>query len=107
MTEATVLPEALGDLVREHARTQPDVSAFSFGDENLTFGELDAGSNRAAQGLAALGVGKDDRIAYLGKNHPLYFEVLIAAAKLGAVIDRKSTRLNSSHVVTSRMPSSA
>ena len=27
--------------------------------------------------------------------------------RLGAVLDRKSTRLNSSHVVTSRMPSSA
>ncbi|QGN54291.1 fatty acid--CoA ligase [Novosphingobium sp. Gsoil 351] len=94
MTEAaTALPQALGDLVREHARTQPDTAAFSFGDENLTFGELDAGSNRAAQGLAALGVGKGDRIAYLGKNHPLYFEVLIAAAKLGAVMTPVNWRL--------------
>jgi acyl-CoA synthetase (AMP-forming)/AMP-acid ligase II len=94
MTEvATLLPQALGDLVREHARTQPDSPAFSFGDEELSFGALDAGSNRAAQGLASLGVGKGDRIAYLGKNHPLYFEVLIAAAKLGAVMTPVNWRL--------------
>ena len=30
-----------------------------------------------------------------------------AATAVSVVIDRKSTRLNSSHVVTSRMPSSA
>ena len=89
----TAPPQALGDLVRDHAATQPDVAAFTFGDENLTFGELDTGSNRAAQGLAALGVGKGDRVAYLGKNHPLYFEVLIAAAKLGAVMTPVNWRL--------------
>ena len=94
MTEmATLLPEALGDLVREHARTQPATPAFTFGEEEFSFGDLDAGSNRAAQGLAALGVAKDDRIAYLGKNHPLYFEVLIAAAKLGAVMTPVNWRL--------------
>ena len=87
------VPEALGDLVREHARTQPDAAAFVIGDETLTFGELDRGSNRAANGLASLGVGKGDRIAYLGKNHPLYFELLVAAAKLGAVMTPVNWRL--------------
>ena len=90
---ASALPEALGDLVRDHARTQPDALAFTFGDEHLNFGMLDAGSNRAAQGLGALGVSKGDRIAYLGKNHPLYFEVLIAAAKIGAVMTPVNWRL--------------
>ena len=90
---APPLPEALGDLVREHARSQPGEAAFAFGDEVLTFGALDAGSNRAANGLAALGLGKGDRIAYLGKNHPLYFELLIAAAKLGAVMTPVNWRL--------------
>ena len=79
-------PESLVDLVREHARSQPDAIAFMFGEEQFNFGELDRGSNRAAHALAALGVSKGDRIAYLGKNHPLYFEALIAAAKLGAVM---------------------
>ena len=34
-------------------------------------------------------------------------EVLIAVLLLGAGVDRKSTRLNSSHRMPSRMPSSA
>lgn len=86
-------PESLGDVVREHGRNQPDAAAFQFGDEILSFGELDAGSNRAANGLASLGVGKGDRIAYLGKNHPLYFEILVGAAKLGAVMTPVNWRL--------------
>ena len=86
-------PESLVDLVREHACSQPDAIAFMFGEEQFTFGELDRGSNRAAHALAALGVSKGDRIAYLGKNHPLYFEALIAAAKLGAVMTPINWRL--------------
>ena len=35
------------------------------------------------------------------------FIVLLVAGFAGAVTDRKSTRLNSSHMVQSRMPSSA
>ena len=86
-------PEALGDLVRAHACSQPEAAAFKLGDQALTFAALDEGSNRAANGLASLGVSKGDRIAYLGKNHPLYFEVLVAAAKLGAVMVPVNWRL--------------
>ena len=86
-------PTTYGEVVREHGRTQPDTVAFAFGDEDLTFGALDSGSNRAAQGLLALGIRKGDRIAYLGKNHPLYFELLIAAMKIGAVMTPVNWRL--------------
>ncbi|MCL4674344.1 MAG: AMP-binding protein, partial [Sphingomonadaceae bacterium] len=85
--------ETLADIIRQHGTAQPETVAFTFGAEEITFGELDAGSNRAAQGLAALGVTKGERIAYLGKNHPLYFEVLLAAAKLGAVMTPVNWRL--------------
>ena len=94
MSEATApIPETLNDLVREHARAQPDAAAFTFGGETLSFASLDRGSNRAANGLAALGVSKGDRIAYLGKNHPLYFELLVAAMKIGAVMTPVNWRL--------------
>ncbi len=85
--------ETVCDVLRVHARERPDAVAFTFGAEELTFGQLDAGSNRVAQGLAALGVGKGDRVAYLGKNHPLYFEALLGAAKLGAVMVPVNWRL--------------
>ncbi|QYU70977.1 fatty acid--CoA ligase [Leptolyngbya sp. 15MV] len=85
--------ETVCDVLRAHARERPEAAAFTFGAEELTFRQLDQGSNRAAQGLAALGVGKGDRVAYLGKNHPLYFEALLGAAKLGAVMVPVNWRL--------------
>ncbi|MGN6498653.1 MAG: AMP-binding protein, partial [Tsuneonella sp.] len=93
--QASAIGEArtYGEVVRIHARERPGDPAFTFGDEALTFAELDRGSNRAANGLKALGVRKGDRIAYLGKNHPLYFEVLMGAAKIGAVMTPVNWRL--------------
>ncbi|GAA4042689.1 fatty acid--CoA ligase [Parerythrobacter jejuensis] len=85
--------ETVTEVVRLHAINTPDTAAFTFEDQEITFAELDAGSNRAAQGLMSLGVQRGDRIAYLGKNHPLYFEILIGAAKIGAVMTPVNWRL--------------
>ena len=53
-------------------------------------------------------------VPFAGYSMPIQYEGIIAehqwtrtSAGLFDVSDRKSTRLNSSHVVTSRMPSSA
>ena len=47
-------------------------------------------------------------IAYLSwTTQPFQFTVLSDQTQFGPVLDRKSTRLNSSHESTSRMPSSA
>ena len=81
------------DIVRDHARTQGDVIAFTFGDEELSFAALDEGANRAANGLIALGVKPGDRVAFLGKNHPLYFEAFVGAARIGAVMTPVNWRL--------------
>jgi acyl-CoA synthetase (AMP-forming)/AMP-acid ligase II len=81
------------EAVRAHARAIPDAMAFTFGDEVMTFADLDAGSNRAANALAALGIGQGHRVAYLGKNIHLYFEVLLGALKLGAVMTPVNWRL--------------
>ncbi|MFU7527239.1 fatty acid--CoA ligase [Qipengyuania sp. ASV99] len=81
------------DIVREHARVSPDTAAFTFGDEVITFEQLDAGSDRVAHALIAQGVTKGERVAFLGKNHPLYFEALLGAAKIGAVMTPVNWRL--------------
>jgi acyl-CoA synthetase (AMP-forming)/AMP-acid ligase II len=85
--------QSLGDIVRAHAAAQPDAAAFVMGAETLTYADLDRGSNRAANGLLALGIGKGDRIAFIGKNHFLYFELLVAASKIGAVMTPVNWRL--------------
>ncbi len=97
MTEQQANPaeteETIAAIVRGHAQSQPGAMAFTFGDEVMSFGELDQGSNRAANGLAALGVKRAQRIAYFGKNTHLYFELLLGALKIGAVMTPVNWRL--------------
>ncbi|MEL7447045.1 MAG: fatty acid--CoA ligase [Pseudomonadota bacterium] len=81
------------DIVRDHAHNTPGTAAFTYGDEVITFADLDEGGNRVANGLASLGVAQGDRVSFLGKNHPLYFEALLGAAKLGAVMTPVNWRL--------------
>lgn len=85
--------QTVTEIVRLRGAQGGDADAFSFGDEVMTFGAFDAGSNRAAQALLSMGVSKGDRIAYLGKNHHLYFEVFMGAAKIGAVMAPVNWRL--------------
>jgi fatty-acyl-CoA synthase len=47
--------------------------------------DLDNGIARCAAGLAARGVGRGDRVAFLGQNHPSQVVLLFACARLGAV----------------------
>ena len=47
------------------------------------------------------------RIARLGSPVPWHQTVQVASSFLSPLVDRKSTRLNSSHIQKSRMPSSA
>jgi acyl-CoA synthetase (AMP-forming)/AMP-acid ligase II len=94
MGESTALAaESFCDIVREHARQQGDVVAFTYAGEDITFAELDAGADRVANGLLALGVQPGERIAFLGKNHPLYFEAFLGAARIGAVMTPVNWRL--------------
>ena len=81
---------------------------------NLNFREVHRRSNALASALQDRGVVEGDGVAILARNHRYFVEATIACAKLGAralylntSLDRKSTRLNSSHPELSRMPSSA
>jgi long-chain acyl-CoA synthetase len=72
-------------MIRRGAAERPDHAALRWGDEHLSYRELDERSSRAAQALRASGVGPGDRVAYLDKNGPEQVELFFAAAKLNAV----------------------
>jgi fatty-acyl-CoA synthase/long-chain acyl-CoA synthetase len=91
--QTALAAESFCDVVREHAREQGATIAFTYGDEDISFAELDEGANRVANGLAALGVKPGERVAFLGKNHPFYFEALLGAARIGAVMTPVNWRL--------------
>jgi long-chain acyl-CoA synthetase len=75
----------LGDVLREHRRSRPTRIAVVDGDVRRTFSELDERVNRLAHALAAEGVGRGDRVLWLGQNSARIVELLLAAAKLGAM----------------------
>jgi acyl-CoA synthetase (AMP-forming)/AMP-acid ligase II len=92
-TSSLAAEETIAGIVRGFAGSQGEAMAFTFSDEIMSFAELDRGSNRAANGLLSLGVERGQRIAYLGKNTHLYFEILLGALKIGAVMTPVNWRL--------------
>jgi fatty-acyl-CoA synthase len=59
----------------------------------LTYAQLHERTTRLAHALRRLGVGRGDRVAYLGANHPAFLETLFAAGTLGAVFVPLNFRL--------------
>ncbi|MFK7977981.1 MAG: fatty acid--CoA ligase [Halioglobus sp.] len=93
MTDAASKEYSIAQACRLRAQTCSDRPAFSFEGQRQTYAEFDTAVNKTANGLLAAGIGRGDRIAYLGKNTPVYFELLVAAAKIGAVITPINWRL--------------
>ncbi len=84
---------SVADIPRLYAKERPGAVALDFKDRLTTYGELDARSNRVAQGLIGLGQKPGARVGYLGKNSDRYFEVLFGAFKARAVIVGVNWRL--------------
>ena len=76
---------SLAGIVRTHARERPSAPMLTFEDRVIGYGEMHARASRVAQALLAQGVGPQDRIAFLDKNGPAYFEVLFGGAQINAV----------------------
>jgi fatty-acyl-CoA synthase len=67
--------------------------AVVFEGRELTFEEVRARSGRVGMVLDGLGVGRGDRVAYLGVNHPAFLETLFGAGGLGAIFVPLNFRL--------------
>jgi acyl-CoA synthetase (AMP-forming)/AMP-acid ligase II len=86
-------PAHLADVVRALAKSRGKEIAFEFEGRQTSFAEFDILTNRVANGLIALGVHRHDRIAYLGKNSDVYFELLLGAMKANVVMTPVNWRL--------------
>ena len=76
----------LGDVPRHHGKTRGEQIAFSFEGRLTTYAEFDRHTSQVANALIAAGVKKGEAIAYLGKNSDHYFELVLGAAKAGAIM---------------------
>jgi crotonobetaine/carnitine-CoA ligase len=77
------LPELLAEQARAHA-DRPFLS-FALGEADLSYGEVAAGADAVAAGLARLGVGRGDRVLLMLRNRAEFVLSWLGAARLGAV----------------------
>ncbi|WP_374524424.1 acyl-CoA synthetase [Sphingopyxis sp.] len=68
-----------------HAQTHPDKPAVVVAEtgETISYGELDAASNRAAQLFRAHGLGHEDVVAFMLDNTPYYYGLTWGAQRAG------------------------
>jgi fatty-acyl-CoA synthase len=83
----------LADMVRARARSRGDATVYEFEGRRTSFAEFDRRTNRVANALRAIGVHASERIAYLGKNSDIYFELLLGAIKANVVMAPVNWRL--------------
>ena len=83
----------LADMVRARAKERGDAIAYEFEGRQTSFAEFDIKTNQVANALIAMGVKPKQRIAYLGKNSDIYFELLMGAMKANVVMAPVNWRL--------------
>jgi len=76
----------LSDICFENSRRYPHKIAVVDGEVRLTWPEFDNRVNRAAHLLSARGVVSGDRVLWLAQSSYRFLEVMMACARLGAMI---------------------
>ncbi len=79
-------------LSRRRLRTG-ERTALIAGERRFSYTELADRTDRLADALSQCGVGRGDRVAYLGENDPAFIETLFACGLLGAIFVPLNTRL--------------
>ncbi|UJW30267.1 non-ribosomal peptide synthase/polyketide synthase [Saccharothrix sp. AJ9571] len=74
----------LHELVGAHAARTPDATALVFGEERISYGELDARADRIARGVAAAGAGRGDLVGVHLDRGPELVATLLGVLKAGA-----------------------
>jgi len=84
--ENTATTLNLASMISHHARLAPQKEAIVWGDIRLTYGQLEAMSNRVANALTAMGIGHGDKVALNCPNLPFFPVVYYGIMKTGAAV---------------------
>ncbi len=84
----------VGSWIERRARIQPERIALAWREERVTYGDLAGRIRRLGHALTSFGVGRGDRVGWLGPNHPAFLETLFAASSLGAALAPVNHRLD-------------
>ena len=78
--------QAIPDLMRKHAQARPAQLALRQGEQQLTWGELDAFADRVAAALQRDGIRPTHSIAICGANSVAYAAVFVGALRAGVAV---------------------
>jgi long-chain acyl-CoA synthetase len=76
----------LASIITHHARLTPQKEAVVWNDVRLTYGQLEALSNRVANALVEMGIGHGDKVALCCPNLPFFPIIYYGIMKAGAVV---------------------
>jgi len=76
----------LASIIEHHARLAPDKEAIVWNEMRFTYGQLNALSNRVANALAELKIGRGDKVALSCPNLPFFPIVYYGILKAGAAV---------------------
>ena len=82
----------------EQAARQPDSVFFYFGDNQITYGQVDEITDHVACGMLNMGIKRGDRIGVNGLNTPEWLYAYFGAAKIGACIVGLNVRYRDSEL---------
>ncbi len=85
-------------LLTDSVDRHPDRIAVIFGNDRMTYAELDAATNRVANLLVARGVRPGDKVALSVPNIPQFVEIYFGILKAGAVVVPLNVLLKSGEV---------
>ncbi|GAB3255118.1 acyl-CoA synthetase [Arthrobacter pigmenti] len=85
--------QGLGPWIHRQRVKSGGKSALIIDDQELTYSQLAERVDRLAAAFRQWGIGRGDRLAYLGENHPSFVEAFFAAGMLGAIFVPLNTRL--------------
>ncbi len=76
----------IASMVSHHARLAPAKEAIVWNEIRMTYGQLDAMSNKVAHALVEMGVGHGDKVALSCPNLPFFPVVYYGIMKVGAAV---------------------
>ncbi|WP_415406146.1 class I adenylate-forming enzyme family protein [Sulfurovum sp. CS9] len=83
---STIKPKVLDDLIRSHAKTDPQKTAICFKDRSISYGVFHDETDRAARMLLGLGIRHGDRVGLMFPNRPDILYLYFACFRIGAIV---------------------
>ncbi len=90
--------ELIGKALEQASSESSGDTMMIYEGKEISFGEVDAISDRVASGLLKLGFKKGEKIGIIGLNQPEWLYTYFAAAKIGVVITGLSVRYRDSEL---------